>query len=231
MTEIRNLLLHKLWHGTDPFANYPLDHRADLQGWNSDNPYLTRAIDEARPGIVVEVGVWKGLSTIAMAQRLKTLGLDGVVLAVDTFLGSSEHWLDPETFAQLRFADGYPTLFRTFAENVFSQNVQDYVLPLPVDSGNAFCILQGQGIEPTVIHLDGGHDYDAVINDLRHWWRLLKIGGILIGDDYWVNSPSWPTVRAAFRDFFAEAGELENIEGKCWVRKSIGNAYPAVGFG
>jgi predicted O-methyltransferase YrrM len=40
-----------------------------------------------RPSIV-EIGVWKGSSVITLASKMKELNLDGVVIAVDTWLGA-----------------------------------------------------------------------------------------------------------------------------------------------
>ena len=34
------------------------------------------------------------------------------------------------------------------------------------------------------VFIDGDHSYEAVIQDLPFWWKKLKIGGWLLGDDY-----------------------------------------------
>jgi cephalosporin hydroxylase len=49
-----------------------------------------------RPSIVVEIGVWKGSSVITLASKMKELNLDGVVIAVDTWLGAWDHWTNEE---------------------------------------------------------------------------------------------------------------------------------------
>jgi hypothetical protein len=40
------------------------------------------------------------------------------------------------------------------------------------------------------IFVDGDHSYNAVINDLKFWWKKLKKGGQLLGDDYWMGDVS-----------------------------------------
>jgi hypothetical protein len=40
------------------------------------------------------------------------------------------------------------------------------------------------------IFIDGDHSYNAVLNDLQFWWKKLKTGGQLLGDDYWMNDVS-----------------------------------------
>jgi hypothetical protein len=169
--------------------------------------------------VIVEIGVWKGGSTIFMANELKKHDLSSVVIAVDTWLGSSEHWVGSFS-SHLSVINGYPRLYYKFMSNVVRSNAANFVLPLPIDSLNGARILDYLGIRPDMIHLDGAHDYDSVLSDLRAWWPLLARGGILIGDDYFSDG-TWATVRKAFDDFFGALNLLpvENFSGKCRVRK------------
>jgi hypothetical protein len=98
-------------------------------------------------------------------------------------------------------------------------DVADYVLPIPSSSLGAAEILSLLEIRPDIIHLDGAHDYQSVLADLRVWWPLLKPGGTLIGDDY----PDFPTVVKAFDDFFGELGlvPIEASDSKCRVHKPM----------
>ncbi len=219
--EARREVLQALWHGRDPFAGFPAGvYAVDKQGWNSGHDYLTRAVREVRPRIVVEVGVWKGGSTLTMARALRELQIDGVVIAIDTWLGSSEHWMSPKLFRELGFETGYPSLYHKFMANVASEGLQDYVAPLPIDSLNAHAVFKASGLRPSVVHIDAGHDYASVTGDLKAWWPMLAPGGVLVADDY---SPDgvWPEVLRAVDDFFAaepHAG-FEAMEGKAMVRK------------
>jgi hypothetical protein len=215
----RKVIVDKLWNGYDPFGGLPGNlFQHDLQGWNSQHPYLSDTIVALRPAVIVEVGVWKGGSTVFMANEVKKHALSSVVVAVDTWLGSSEHWTDFNT--DLIFLNGRPALYYKFLSNVIHAAVTDYVLPLPIDSLNAAEILRSLDISPEMIHLDGGHGYQSVTADLRAWWPVLAQGGILVGDDYYTNG-WWPTVRSAFDDFFGalNLAPIENVSGKCRVRK------------
>jgi predicted O-methyltransferase YrrM len=197
---VREQIVSKLWNGEDPMAGIVLTAAPDLQGWNSQHPMLCQAV-ETNPRIVIEVGVWKGASVIHMAKQLKQQQADAVVIAIDTWLGSWEHWIKPKWRPSLHISNGYPKLYWTFMNNVIANGVKDYVIPLPLDSHNAFEVIQRVGITPDVIHLDGGHDYRAVINDLNDWWSILQPSGLLIADDYDPSGTSWPSVRAAVDDF------------------------------
>lgn len=216
----RQTMVGKLWRGSDPFRGLPGNlFEFDLQGWNSQHPYLSESIAELRPKVILEIGVWKGGSTVFMANELKKHALSSVVIAVDTWLGSSEHWMG-QSNSDLSFLNGRPALYYKFLSNVIHAKVADYVVPLPIDSLNAAEILRIAGVRPELIHLDGGHDYESVMADLRVWWSVLAPGGVLIGDDYYSNGV-WPTVRQAFDDFFSGLKLLPimHSEGKCRVQK------------
>ena len=79
-----------------------------------------------RPAIVVEVGVWKGASVVTMAKEMQRLKLDAVVIAIDTWLGSSEHYLWEKFIPDLDFEFGYPRLYHKFAANICKEGVAGY---------------------------------------------------------------------------------------------------------
>jgi hypothetical protein len=163
--------------------------------------------------------VWKGGSTVFMADVAKRLGLPTLVIAVDTWLGSSEHWLHSNLFSEMSFLNGYPALYNQFLSNAIRVGVANYVLPIPIASLGAAEVLTSLGVTASIIHVDGAHDYDSVMADLRAWWPLLAPGGILIGDDY-LPDGYWESVRRAFDNFFGGLGlSIENDAGKCRVRK------------
>lgn len=49
------------------------------------------------------------------------------------------------------------------------------------------------------VFVDGDHSYDAVKNDLRFWWKKVKRGGMMLGDDFWMGG-----VERAVQEFAAE---------------------------
>jgi hypothetical protein len=200
MGETIKALREKLWLGENPFADPPPGHTPDIQGWGgSQHPLLIEGIEKLRPKIIVEVGVWKGASVIFMAKKLREMGLDAAIIAIDTWLGSVENWVNPVDRPSIKLTRGYPQIFFTFAANVISEGLQDYVLPLPMDSVNARHLIAHAGIVPDMMHIDGAHDYQSVMTDLTQWWPLLRSGGVYVGDDY---HPAHPGVVKATDDFF-----------------------------
>ena len=203
-----------LWHGKDPFDGS--GGAIDKQGWNCLHPYLVELVRETCPKIVVEVGVWKGASVITMAREMHRLALDSVVVAVDTWLGSHEHWLN------YRWRTSLPQLYDTFRANIMDEGLQHFVVPLPLDSINAFHVLARQLGTIDAVHIDGAHDYESVSGDFRRWWMLLRSGGFMIADDYYEDGSAWPDVRMAMqqhlRSGIAVAG-FASRDGKCRLVK------------
>ncbi len=218
-SRIREMVMKRLWQGADPFEDPQHNlYDRDLQGWNSQHRLLSETITEIRPPIIVEIGVWKGASTVFMAEEVKKIKSDSAIISVDTFLGSSEHWLGSLT-PDFRSRNGYPFLYQKFLSNITNSDVENYVVPLPMDSLNAVQIITSLDLFPHMIHLDGGHDYQSVMSDLQAWWPALAPGGVLVGDDYYENG-TWPMVKRAFDEFFGERGApIEHDAGKCRIRK------------
>ena len=221
MTHTRDAVIRRLWRGHDPLSRAPdTGGPADLQGWGSQHRYLGEAVERLRPSVVVEIGVWKGASVVHMASRMRDLGIDGVVIAIDTWLGAWDHWINDKFFREVAFTDNQQDIYSKFLNNIRHAGLQDYVVPLRLDSVNAARVLRRFDIKPDLVHLDAGHDYDAVMSDLRHWWPALRPGGIFIGDDYREGN-NWPDVKRAFDDFFEPLGltPIENTSDKCRLVK------------
>ncbi len=209
-------------HGVDIYDGFEAALGEDLQGWNSDHPVLGQAVATLKPRVVVDVGVWKGRSSIFLANMLQRHGIDGVVVSVDTFLGSTEHWInraDPDFHASLRMQHGMPRLYWQFLSNVVRYGCADRIVPLPQTSGNAALILRALGIVADLVHIDAAHEHDAVLADARAYWQLLAPGGLLVGDDY---APDWPEVMSAAGQFAAEADRSLQIMPPKWIVQKDG---------
>lgn len=206
------------------------DHRVDLQGWINEGfeGALARLRDHLAAGsakTVVEVGSWKGASTCRIAECLKAVaagadaGADAgaVVVAVDTWLGAPEFYTwgldDPDRGVSLAPDRGYPTVFYTFTKNVKALGHHDVVAPFPLSSQQAAVVCQHHGVSADALYLDASHEYEAVLQDLQHWFPVVRAGGMLWGDDY----SSWPGVRRAVDEFAASHGLALEVLDSQWI--------------
>jgi len=56
------------------------------------------------------------------------------------------------------------------------------------------------------IFIDGDHSYNSVLADLNFWWPKIRPGGMLLGDDYWMDD-----VKRAVNDFAASKNLYTNF--------------------
>jgi len=210
--------LMRVLHGTDVYAGFVPDRPLDLQGWNGLHPALTEAVEELRPALVLDVGVWKGQSVACLAEAMRRVVPDSALLAIDTFLGSPEHWnrdREDRILDSLRLEHGWPGLYWQFLSNMVHSGHAERVVPLAQTSGNAAAILRRLRLRPDLVHIDAAHEYEPVRRDIADYWELLRPGGLLVGDDY-----AWPGVKRAADKFAAANGlELRVREPKWILRK------------
>ncbi|HEY6699379.1 MAG TPA: class I SAM-dependent methyltransferase [Pseudolabrys sp.] len=201
-------------HGTDVFANYGSFLPLDLQGWNSGHEAFRDIITKNRPPVVIDVGVWKGGSTLFLANLLRETGTNGTVIAIDTFLGSSEHWDQSKEHRNLMPCKNGRPLYEQFLTNVVRTGMQDLIVPLPQSSENAAIILSRLGIRAGLIHIDAAHEYEPVMRDVRAYWELLEPGGYLVGDDY---VDVWPDVIRAADEFARSVNQSVTVAIPKWI--------------
>lgn len=208
-------------HTINPYANFPLkDYPPDLTGWHSDDPIFDQLIKEVRPVLIVEVGCWKGASTLHMANRLFFNGLHtSRLFCVDTWLGSLEFWTrrdDPERYQALKCEHGFPTVYRQFLANVLHQNREDMVIPFPNTSEIAARWFADAEFKSDLVYLDASHDYRDVMADLCEWTHNVRDGGVIFGDDW----QAFPDVAMAVKDYTKEQDlPLETVGNKWVIRK------------
>jgi predicted O-methyltransferase YrrM len=74
-------------------------------------------------------------------------------------------------------------------------------------------------LAPHVVYVDGAHEYESVRADVAAYWRLLRPGGFMIGDDYMA---SWPGVMRAADEHAAATGVPLTLDGCVWsLRKPL----------
>lgn len=122
---------------------------------------------------VVEIGSFKGLSTIVMARVART------VVAIDPF-------------DQCEVTNRRDT-FPVFRENIREHGVEGKVVPIVATSGQVCPLLQRGAFDLGFI--DGEHTYQAVCADISYMAPLIKPGGVLTFHDY--GHPEFPGIAQA----------------------------------
>ena len=119
-------------------------------------------------GVIVEIGSWKGKSTIWLARGAKA-GSRRTVYAIDPHTGSPEH----------RMAGPVAT-FTEFKHNVARAGVPDIVVPILKSSEEAAGVIT----EPVeLIFIDGAHEYESVRADFEVWFPKVIEGGVMAFHD------------------------------------------------
>jgi predicted O-methyltransferase YrrM len=150
-----------------------------VEGWLTDAEAILLwflSATSGGKGFIVEVGSWKGKSTIWLAYGSKALGREKVV-AIDPHAGTTEH----------RRLRGGTSTYDEFLQNLALSGVSDWVTPI---IGYSQEVAQGWVGNPRLIFIDGSHEYGNVKQDFRLWFELLGNGGIIaLHDCYFYKKP------------------------------------------
>jgi MMP 1-O-methyltransferase len=127
-------------------------------------------------GEIVEVGSFKGKSTIWLASGSKRAGRE-LVHAVDMHLGSPEHQKGGE-FASHMPAEG--TTEFVFRENIKKTGLVDRIVPLVMTSSAA----EASWRSPIrLLFIDAAHSYESVRSDFLNWQKHVVVNGLVAFHD------------------------------------------------
>lgn len=152
-----------------------LDRVRDVEGWLSEAQAgrLWQAAARVRaPGRIVEVGSFRGRSTIVLASA----SADGVeVIAIDPHAGSDR---GPQEVAADAERGGQD--FAAFHANLRRAGIEDRVRHMRVVSLDA---LGAVGGNVDLLYVDGVHRYRMARDDLQQWGSRVEPGGAMLVHD------------------------------------------------
>jgi hypothetical protein len=185
----------------NPYEGFNYEaYSIDIHGWGSDSSIFKDVIYKVSPRTIIEVGTWKGASAIHMADICNEATLANTkIICIDTWLGALEFWKnldDKDRYVSLNTLYGFPQVYYQFLANVCYTGHQDRIVPLPMTSAIGARFLHDNKVRGDLIYVDASHDYEDVLADIRAYWPLLNVGGIMFGDDY----NTWEGVRDAVQD-------------------------------
>ena len=154
--------------GPEPEKNKPIQYTQpvpEIQGWIDPIEMNWLYGQASKMDSVVEIGCWKGRSTHVLLS-----GCPGTVYAVDHFKGSPNERNGPHQDAV------YNDIGSLFFKNVgYFENL----VLLEMDSVKAARKFKKLSVD--MVWIDGGHDYDSIMADLKAWWP--KCRKLLCGHD------------------------------------------------
>lgn len=142
----------------------------------------TRDCSAAAPR-AVEIGSYKGRSTIAIALALRDRGA-GLVISIDPHA--------PTGKASYVVEHGTADTFDEYLANVRRAGIEAFVRPIRATSADARPQYDGAPID--LLFVDGSHDLDDVLLDIDTWLPLAADEAILA-----FNDPYAPGVNGALR--------------------------------
>ena len=135
------------------------------------------------PKSILEIGCFEGLSTCWMLNNLLKHS-DSKIVCIDTFEGGIEHVHDAINMTHVR---------EIFFSNVEKTGRVDSVRVLEERSDTGLLQLLQENHESfDFIYVDGSHYATDVLADLVLSFRMLKVGGLCICDDYLWEGQSDP---------------------------------------
>lgn len=120
-------------------------------------------------GAIVEIGAWKGKSTIFLAKGSKA-GNNVKVYSIDPHTGASEQ----------KALESNIWTFPAFKTNIHALNVDDTIIPIVKTSVEAE---KEWDMPIELLFIDGAHEYDLVKQDFERWYpHVIKNGMVLMHD-------------------------------------------------
>jgi hypothetical protein len=221
--------LRAKFHPTCPYEGFDYNaYPEDLQG-GGGTPMMQSVFAQLKPKLVVEVGSWKGVSAIFWARLMKEHNIDGAVVCVDTWLGGIDHITRPrgeDWTIRKYFKNGYSTLYYQFLSNIMRLGLQDYIVPIPNSSICGARWMQYHGLAADLVYIDASHEEDDVYADMQAYWKVLKWGGAMLGDDFTL---AWYPVICAVNRFAREKELAMQVSPPTWViQKTMSGDHQAV---
>jgi predicted O-methyltransferase YrrM len=150
-------------------------------------------------GRIVEIGSFKGKSTVWIAEALRRRGAGERVAAVDPHENTGKIEVVPAYAEDSSYAD--------FLNNISRTGLGDWVEPARKTSRAA----AGNWNEPIrLLFVDGSHRYEDVLLDLRLWEPWVDVGGVICMHDTRASGHR-KGVRRAMNEYIVAGGRFDRL--------------------
>lgn len=195
-----------------------MDYKFTTNWFSSNEPMWKSLINETKPKRYLEIGSYEGRSAVFMIKNCNHHS-DFYIHCIDTWEGGVEHNKNIMSEVESNFNYNMSLATLETSSRVHLTKMKEY-------SNTALLKLHQQASEKLdFIYVDGSHQAPDVLRDAVLAFDLLKVGGILVFDDYtWsmepmgsqdlVNSPKLAIdsfVNCYIRKFYIMRGPLYQL--------------------
>lgn len=163
--------------------------------------HLLRDLDDVSeiPGDVLEIGSFKGKTTVFLSHAIEALNLEKRLYTIDPYTTeASEVGCSNEDIDR--------------AHEIFCQATDDLENHQHINTYSDEAVSRFKEDNFSLIFVDGDHTYNGVMADYRNYAPLLRNDGIIVFDDY--ANPQFPGVGYAVETIMDE-GDL-SVDRRMW---------------
>jgi len=187
-----------------------------IEGWLSDPEAdglfrLARRYAPGQDAVVVELGSWKGKSSVMLAG-----GLSGKrnprLFCVDPFGQDESAEYQKQYYSDL-IEKQKASVEQIFRRNIEKCGVSSIVTPI---KGYSFEACQGWTRPIDILFIDANHEYEPALRDFETWAPFVKVGGVVAFHD---ANDIWPGVLRVIAEklIAPEFGATEKADSLCWA--------------
>jgi len=181
---------------------------ANVEGWISPDEacFLYDSATKVPSGqVIVEVGSWKGLSTILLSLGSKDGNLVQIY-AIDPHHGANQEFERQSDMFHTNPMILHPTLDE-FMHNIRTHGHSDVITPIANFSEYAATYLVRRPIG--FIFIDAIHDYKNVTLDFSFWYPKVAIGGYMAFHDS--ANTSFKGSEQAVKEHLIDSGHFDDV--------------------
>jgi len=151
-----------------------IERAKQIQGWMAEGELRWLAEQSAMCNTVLELGAWKGRSTVAMAMAVKDY-----CISIDTFGGTPG---DPGHDEAL--LDNGDCIYNQFTRNTWDFQRAGTLVVFRCRGDSASQLVRDLCGQVDLAFIDAAHDPQSVCRDVELFRPLVRSGGILAGHDW-----------------------------------------------
>lgn len=136
--------------------------------------------------VIIELGVWRGNTTLKLLNNNK--------YNIKKYYGIDSYGMDEEVKPLHNiglwpyYKETDPNQVGNDTYNYMKNILKNYnnVELIRKSTNNSHSMIENNSAD--LLYIDAGHTYEYVYNDLLNYYPKVKIGGLIIGDDYFMRN-------------------------------------------